>query len=704
MNLMDMSIKVSADNADKIKQFLAQLNVPIEPRETVQNEVDLSDDEIDLLSDDHDESPEEQAYVPQFFTPNNEPNKDLFFPVVSKLTEPEESLESQYYQSNQNRSANNCDFSQMYAQQEQKIVQEPEDEKITLNVGGKKFNIRGDWLEHLNINCSRLHKIDANGKITYFMDRDPYYFSKIIELVRSTEMDNSALQKNLADYSEQLISELCFYKLLDNKYRPAPKIKLKRVVGFVDSSQHNNIIKIIIQGQFFETFESTLMKGTYFADKLRQTNNNKLKMNGDPKLFRHILNLLRCGNLYVYSNTIMELLSEYGIEYDIIVEKKIDYDIVPCHTKCDLHVGRMLKSTVQYVKDTYPNAADNVYVDGTAVITTESEMKFDSKIIFNLNDGEKYHLANDMFICIDIPVISPTESCEYVDLLEYRLIESASIHYYDQKTSKTTFLMSTIPDYLYLYPELYTSNPKEHHDAIKFTAKKLKLIYNNNLIDIHRIMIPLFLFESSPLPMKRMITNGILSQLSVQMSPLRKIFKDKIKNISLLNISLIVMHKNKMFEPKIPEKMAPLYMYERLHALNVQVQPTNHPIYDMAIVSLEGIGMIKDFALTIVTKENNIRDTVNVFSENLIELEIISASTNAPFCVLDATMMNSFVPLKKLGHVLPPGVYYNSFSADPRVHKYLGGVHGGDIVLRFKVKKASETIRLYVNEYHEVVF
>jgi len=703
MNLMDMSIKVSADNADKIKQFLSQLNVPVEPQEIVQNEVDLSEDEIDLLSDDHDVSPEEQAYIPQFFASNSEPNKDLFFPVVPKTTRSEESLESQYHQSNKNRSVNNYDFSQMYMQQEQNVVQEPEDEKITLNVGGKKFNIRGDWLEHLNINCSRLHKIDVNGKTTYFMDRDPYYFSKIIELVRSTEMDNSALQKNLAEYSEQLVSELCFYKLLDNKYRPAPKIKLKRIVGFVDSSQHNNVVKIIIKGQFFETFESTLMKGTYFADKLRQTKNNKLKMNGDPKLFRHILNLLRSGNLYVYSNTIMEMLSEYGIEYDVIVEKKIDYDIVPCHTKSDLHVGHMLKSTVQYVKDKYPHATDSVYVDGIAVVTTESEMNFDSKIIFNLNDCEKYHLVNNMFVCVDIPVINPTESCEYIDFLEYRLIESASVHYYDQKTSKTTFLISTIPDYLYLYPELYTNNSNEHHDAIKFTTKKLKLIYNNNLIDIHRIMIPLFLFESSPLPTKKMITNGILTQLSIQMPPLQKIFKDKIKNISLLNISLIIMHKNKMFESNVPEKSA-LHMYERLHALNVQVQPTNHPIYDVGIVSLEGIGMIKDFALTIITKENNIRNTVNVFSENLIELEIISASTNTPFCILDASLMNSIVPLKKLGHMLPPGIYYNSFSADPRVHKYLGGIHGGDVVLRFKVKKASETIRLYVNEYHEVVF
>jgi len=520
MDLMDMSIKVSPNDVDKIKQLLSQMNIQIESNlssesqsDTQQIEVELSDDEIDLLSDES----EPVITVQQ----NN----------VLQMKPSENIINSLSYQPNV--SHHNYDLSQMYSQQV--ATPQIDDEKITLNVGGKKFNIKKDWLEHLNINCSKLHKINSSGKVAYFMDRDPYYFSKIIELVKLNEMDNSEFQKNVSEYSEQLISELCFYKLLDNKYRPNPRLKLKRVVGFVDNSQHNNIVKIIIHNQMFETFESTLLKGTFFIDKLRTNKSNKLQLtHTDPKIFRHILNLLRSGNLYVHSNTIMETLNEYGIEYDVIVEKKIDYDIVPCHHKYNVNVDQALIATSQYIKSRYPDMMNNIFVDTNNIITTESEMKFDSNIIFNLNDGEKQNAINDMYICVDIPVINPTDGIEYIDFLEYRLIESVSIYFFDPRTSKTVFLMSTIPDYLYIYPVLYTENATDYHRTANSVTKKLKLIYNDTLIDIHRVTLPLFLFESSHLPIKKMVNNGILTQLIVKTASPKKIFKhNKLKNISL---------------------------------------------------------------------------------------------------------------------------------------------------------------------------
>lgn len=550
--------------------------------------------------------------------------------------------------------------------------------KIILNVGGKKFNIQEDWLSYLHINSNKLYKTIIDDQSHYFLDRDPFFFSQIIDIMKECEMDETKI--NIKDYSDQLINELCLYKLIDEKYCQYPKIKLKKVVGFVNSSRHNTIVKISIQNHTFETFLTTLLKSPFFEHKTKISKSNKICLNNiDPKIFRHVLNLLRYGQLFVYSSLIIKLLDEFHIEYIINNEKKIDHHIVSSHTYHDYDLKNQ-HSSMEHIN----------------IITTESTLSFGSDIIFNLTNKSRPtgDAISDLYICIDIPICNPTDNLEYVNMLEYHLIDHAMILYLKPNDGRINILTSSVSDYMYLSPIIYKKNPNDYHQMANMVEKKIKVLHNNTLIDIHRLTIPLFQFNT-PLPIKQMINLGINSQLNIKISPLSNILKNnKSATIPLLNVSIIANYVN------IPESNPKTYIHDKLHALNIPISNTDNPIYDIAIIPLDKMGLIKDFFFTILTKEDYLANNINKFSENLIEIDIFCMKTKKILCALDSDMLNGYIPLKKLGHKLPNGIYYHSFSSTPHKSKINGALLGTDHILRIKVKKFSEVIRLYINEHH----
>ena len=185
-----------------------------------------------------------------------------------------------------------------------------------------------------------------------------------------------------------------------------------------------------------------------------------------------------------------------------------------------------------------------------------------------------------------------------------------------------------------------------------------------------------------------MIELGMNPQINIKIAPSTKIFNNTPKEIALLNVSLLINNMN------CPIKKS--YLCDRLHAINIPVQKTDHPVYDMAVISLDKMGLIQDFYFTIITKEDNVANKINKFSDFLVELEIIRANT--VICVMDTDILNGYGPLEKLGHVLPAGVYYHSFCCQ----KSFGGLVGQNHLLRIKVKKQSEIVRLYINESYSL--
>lgn len=754
-------------------------NNEITPDDIINDDNDENDSELDLASDD-DIATQNISYVHH---PNLIINDNIDISKIQRAPITQSSLSSKIDLSQYHKEKNNqkttqmCDYGilnnipldhiisknissmakadPMINVSETKfpIFKSQKIDKITLDVGGKKFSLKKKLLDHLGINYIKLHKFEKDdGKIIYFLDRDPYYFSKIINIIKIYGFNEDKIIEHLDDYSEQLISELCHYGLINKKYTPRPKLKLKRMVTF--PSRHDDIIKIIIDDQIFETSSSILSRSNYFDIKLKKSRSKQFYLsNIDPKLFRYVLNFLRTGELYVSNTDIINLLDSYQVEFDRIENKKIKETIVSHHIPhtiesihsqmlgCLNHIDPRLNiipksnNMYQFIDNKYyypKNMYVSPNVENFNVITTDSQLSFDSDIIFNLTDATKDYgeCIEDMLLCIDIPVLKPTEAYEYVDMIEYSMIDHIKIVRINDIDNKV--LLQTNGDLLYMYPIIYTDNPLDYRSMTKIGDKKIKLLYNNTLIDIYRITLPLFLFidRQNILPIKKLIANNISLKMVVRMAPLKKLFKSKIKDIPLLNVSLLTnfvslapgMNVIKQIEKTTSVSIAQInmellyspmiYIYHKVHILTIPIETTPNAIYDIVTIPLNNFNLIKDFFLTIHKKEDFINDQIDKFSDELIELEIYNLKENPQtkqknfilHTKLDSIMLNYYIPIKRLGHTLPMGVYYHSFSPEPKSSQMMGGLDGTNYLIRIKLKKNDGFVKFYVSEYQKEFF
>ena len=217
------------------------------------------------------------------------------------------------------------------------------------------------------------------------------------------------------------------------------------------------------------------------------------------------------------------------------------------------------------------------------------------------------------------------------------------------------------------------------------------MLYDNTLIDINRIRLPLNLFRETYLPIRKMIQAGKDVSLIVKIASLNKIFKDKVKDIPLLNAHLVATYFN------FPSQTAPIKYIYKSHSIVLYLQPSIYPLYDILVLPLSQFGLIKDFYFAIT-------DKLDQFMDNLIEIEILSVANPKNITLLtkvDSYMLNKYIPLTKLGHILPEGVYYYSFS-DPEQNNVLGGLLGKNYVIQFKTKKAPSIIKFYLNQFAQL--
>lgn len=606
--------------------------------------------------------------------------------------------------------------------QEKTPVKIKPETNIIINVGGKLIRISKSILAKLNVNYGRLKKYTFQDKTVYFLDRDPIYFNKIVEAMKLFGSDADSLSLHINKFSNNLINELCIYNLIDTKFCPKPKLKLKRIVGFPE--RHNTIVTITVGDHRYETFSHTLTRSTELENKMKTmmpVRSNNLVLDADPDVFRYVLNFMRTGVLHTDTEEIRAMLINYGIEFirlenrstnDTIVTNHIPYTHYPMEDTISAQQDIILYETdsnpnLEYTYD-FCAPKNNQYVTDFCSFNTitpvpDTKLIFDSPIRFDLTSGIGDAIT-DIMVCVDLPVLNPIEKAEYIDMLEFKLIEYAVVAH----DTNNKLMFHTNNEFSYLFPMIYKRNYSEYHKISRSSVQqKTKVLYNEILIDVHRVIVPLYILDSvqNHLPVKRLLKNSHNMFLELKVAPLKKILKGKIIDIPLLNVSLNVNYLN--FPVEHPQQ---LYLYTRWISLKMvisQLKETNNVHYDLCTVPLSSSvpRLIKDFFFVIVDKSDNNSNVLDKFNDKFVELEIIRKDANgrsATLCKLDSMCLSTIIPLQKLGHSLPPGMYYYSFSIDPKSDAMLGGLptyKNSGIEFQFKVKKSDSIIKLFIREY-----
>lgn len=617
-------------------------------------------------------------------------------------------------------------------------------QKINLNIGGKIMEMKKKLLEYLGISYNRLPKKNHDNITTYFLDRDPYYFTKMIGLIKKYKSDHEKIVEKMDEFSEQFISELCFYGLIDKKYLPRLKLKLKKMVTF--PGKYDSTFKIIIDDQVFETSSVTLSKSKYFDNKMKLHKHGKIILRDiEPNIFRYVLNFLRTGELFVTTDEIEKQLEKFGIEYEKIENKKVINDIATHYLPTSAEpIQNQLAKYIHYFspQNNHIVQLDNnqhlptnnqisANIESINIITTKSKLEFNSILTFDLTACSKNmgDCIEDLMLCVDLPVLKPTEPYEYDDLIGYQIIEYISVIINEKS------LMFTNNELLYLYSLIYSNTAGMHPEIMKNNGKKIKMLYENTLIDVYRIMIPLNLFKDrkNNLPIKKISLRGNTVLLKIKIPSIKKIFKGKVKDIPLLNVCLVSNFVNLSPVMFLPNKtgtisqvpinmdlyMRPLlYIYDHLHSFTIEIQNTVNPIFDTVVIPLDKFRLIKDFFFVIVNKEDHIMNKIDRFMDDLIEMEIIQIKENQktlnpnipcsggpiPYCKLDSYMLNHYLPIKYLGHPLQSGIYYYTFSTTPKTCQLNGGLWGAGYLVYLKIKKISGVVKFYATEYQQEMF
>ena len=363
-------------------------------------------------------------------------------------------------------------------------------------------------------------------------------------------------------------------------------------------------------------------------------NTKSITLSDSPQIFRYVLSLLRHRELYFYNKDLINLLTKYKIEYIVGSAKKQSNQVV--------------MNYVPFTPDMTDNNASPTHIN---YVNTDSDIRFDTNLVFDIKTVGNYNTIIDIVVCIDLPVSENGRA--YVDSLEYLIIEKANIipadsSYEPLEISGHALFMKSILDW---------------NSDRSIYNKVVDIFYDGDFITVRRLSIPLFKFNNGYL-LKKNPANKKNTILSIKIAPLSKILYNCQTDIPLLNVSLIIMYgevrplmKNSI--PKNIHRFAESYVLEL-----VDIQDSINDNFDEAVFHLREHKYIKCFYFVIVTKSNHDNGSIDKFENDLIQLDIVRTSNGSIHGRFDSFLLNKYIPSKKLGHFLPTGVYYYHFGLD----------------------------------------
>lgn len=558
-----------------------------------------------------------------------------------------------------------------------KLIDIYQNNKIILDVGGTEFLLEEKFLKILNINLDSLITYqNENNEQCYFLDKDPYYFEIILSIINESIDDNNLLtnkiiMQNILNYSNNLISEICNYGIIDKKICPPPKIKL------INNSNHqkNEIIEIYIGDKYFKTTSDTILHSGYFKKKIIKNKINKLISQGDPNIFNHVLFLLRNKELFIFDEFIKGILNFYEIKYqDVSNNNNMILNVIGSYYG---EIKRQTSTLIPKINFHFTTPNDRINFGDIAYFDIINEHIFTG------------NLLDDILLCIDVPVLDTYKKTKYCKNFQYKIIEKIEIIIYSRDSNEEDILFEKKGIQLYL--NNYINDTKNLSLNI---GEKIKLLYNDVLIDVQRYIIPLYLFigKKCYLPLDKLVKNKKYVQCRIKIATLNNLIEGEIIDIPLLNMSLIGRYRNKNYiKYQDEDDNKKIYIYTIQHFISFPVIVTDHPIYNTVQICLSEYNKIKDFFIIIIDKNEYDKNNSYYYLDALVELNIIYSHSPHKDLIskLDSYLLKIYEPVTILGQIMPAGIYYHNLNIEEL---------SGNLYLDIKVQKIEGYIFLLLNE------
>lgn len=444
--------------------------------------------------------------------------------------------------------------------------------KIQLNVGGKKIIIDPKIVQQLRIDISKLLITKKKGQVIYFLDMDTDIFYEMVYQIK--------YQTNPSELNPQTLGELCVREILPartHSYHPHIVLSDRPYI----LSEADYLVKVSNRFDNYVVCRSTLAHTTWglMADQSTQIDTDM-----SSNILRLILRLLRHKHIAIITS------ADYP-EFKRWCEKLKIYYV--CH---NLSVENLSISTEIPCKI---NQENNPYVV-PIVWSAQNNISFGGDIMFALNEQANISQILSLNLIIDLPTDYNILPNTYVDNFEEELVNTIAL-YLPKPTNKI----------------VCSTNQKFIQNMSNISVTNHKLVYENDLIDVKRISIPLELCANIPIDI---LTNHNQKKLLVLLAvnPLSKIVSQD-STIPLLNVCL---RGNVLFnrQTHLPHFVPPL----RCNSFELHKPHHNNPYFNTYIAKLPHCAIID--SVHIVTKNLD-----QIISDGLVCADLTDSENNVLF-------------------------------------------------------------------------
>jgi hypothetical protein len=584
-----------------------------------------------------------------------------------------------------------------------------------INVCSKKIKINNSDLNKYSFLNKIIDKYD-------FIDMDPHIFNYILNVVKGP--NNLSQTQHHKKYNNMLVKLGLLGKDL--------YIKPKLILPLIEYNKPDKfmIYTINVRGKQYKTYKYILIKSPLLYREILNTNKNEIYIDQDYTIFNLILNLMRNNEICYFPSKYINELKTYELKY--------------INTKQNIENN----TKINFLNDTFQNNNTSSTASELQILSNESKIGTGDihDILSNFNDYS-YKTINQ-----NDKIYSPSSSDQFFNI---NPCNSISITYDENNNKQNIMDDNVIIDYGKILAFNLSNNNGDMIEDILVQLDIAKLLYGsfvNNLgnmiikriyinlndstiinftgeyLDIYnklyinyninyddyvnvneniRILIPIKILEKIPIRKENI---NVLLYIELQDKQKCIINSNESIDVSkiggdLINVSLIVNYINLHNEKSKVLENNNLYIYNNVKLITKNISsPTDNLNYCLTVVPLDNFNYIKDLIFVIHSYDDiKISNYFNYIDE-IIDIEL-KIGDNTLF-KLDKLMLNKYIPFKYFSKFPNSnGIYYYSFSANPKSNKLFGGldINFNDeykITAHIRTNVFKGVIHIYSNNYH----